>query len=152
AGSPPDCSSGGSSVPPTNVAVTPGTTTSGTAVSGNFTPTAAGTYCWRAEFTPAPTSFYSPGEHTDQIVGSQCFTVGKNNPALTTQLKLTSNDQNIGSSIPIGTSIYDTASLASSFQASGTITYKIYSNATCTTLVADVTPSPNTVTNGVIPN
>ena len=55
--------------------------------------------------------------------------------------------------ITIGTSVSDSATITgATADASGTITYKIYSNNTCTTLVADVTPTPNTVVNGIAPN
>ena len=55
--------------------------------------------------------------------------------------------------ITIGTSVSDSATITgATADAGGTITYKIYSDNACTTLVADVTPTPNTVVNGVAPN
>ena len=70
----------------------------------------------------------------------------KLNPSVTTTLS------NLGP-ISIGTSVYDTATITGATAgAGGTITYKLYSDATCTTEIDDLTPTPNTVTNGAAPN
>ena len=55
--------------------------------------------------------------------------------------------------ISIGASVHDSATISgATATAGGTISYKIYSNNTCSTLVADVTPANNTVVNGVAPD
>ena len=49
--------------------------------------------------------------------------------------------------------MHDSATISgATATAGGTISYKIYSNNTCSTLVADVTPANNTVVNGVAPD
>jgi len=56
-------------------------------VSGAATGT-PGTYCWRAEFTPGANDHnYLPGTHTNN--DSECFTVIKNSPSITTQIDVT---------------------------------------------------------------
>ena len=62
----PDCSSGG-----TNVGSK--TLSGGTATSASVTPTAAGTYCFRVQFTPAAGSKYLAASHTNKT--TECFTV-----------------------------------------------------------------------------
>jgi len=79
-------------------------------------------------------------------------TVDKASPTIATQLKLVSDNSNISNPILVGTSLYDTAALSSSYNAGGTVTYRIYSDNTCSTLVSDVTPGTNTVVAGVVPN
>ena len=55
--------------------------------------------------------------------------------------------------IAIGASAHDTATITNATAtAGGTITYKLYSDSTCTTLVEDLTPTVNTVVNGVAPD
>jgi hypothetical protein len=53
----------------------------------------------------------------------------------------------------VGSAAHDTAQLVgATADAGGTITYKLYSDATCTTEIDDLTPTPNTVVNGVVPD
>jgi hypothetical protein len=57
------------------------------------------------------------------------------------------------SPITVGTSVHVTAALiGATSNAGGTITYGLYSNSSCTALLQDLTPSPNTVTSGAVPN
>ena len=59
----------------------------------------------------------------------------------------------VASPITVGTSVHDTAALiGATSNAGGTITYGLFSNSNCTALVQDLTPSPNTVTSGTVPN
>jgi hypothetical protein len=71
-------------------------------------------------------------------------------PTITTQLKLHDNTNATGD-IPVGTQIHDTAQLhGATPDAGGTVTYKLYTDNTCTTL--STTPAVNqnvSVTNGV---
>src|SRR5262249_31723748 len=75
------CESGGSQVGD------PVTISSGSATSDNADPslmTGAGTYCWRAEYTPDANGgkFYTAGSHTNS--DTECFTVTNASPSLTT--------------------------------------------------------------------
>jgi hypothetical protein len=74
-------------------------------------------------------------------------------PTISTQLKLHDNTNATGD-IPVGTQIHDTATLhGASADAGGTVTYKLYTENTCTTL--STTPAVNqtvTVTNGSVPD
>jgi hypothetical protein len=55
--------------------------------------------------------------------------------------------------INIGDSAHDTAQInGATGNAGGTITYKLYSDSTCTTEIDDLTPATNTVVNGVAPD
>ena len=76
----------------------------GTATSAPFTPTVAGTYCFRAQYTPATGAPYSPAHHTN--LTTECF-VAKAAPGLTTQAS--------GTVIPSGT-VTDTATLTQTGQ------------------------------------
>lgn len=67
AGSNPDCSTGGTEVGSGEVG------DGNQAVSPEFTPTAAGRYCFRAEYTPADGSNYLAATHTNQT--TECFEV-----------------------------------------------------------------------------
>ena len=59
----------------------------------------------------------------------------------------------VASPITAGTSVHVTAALiGATSTAGGTITYGLFSNSSCTALVQDLTPSPNTVTSGTVPN
>ena len=63
----PDCSTGGSAV---GSAVT---LSGGTATSPAYTPTQAGSYCFRAQYSPDLFAQYSPGNHTN--LTTECFEV-----------------------------------------------------------------------------
>jgi hypothetical protein len=86
---------------------------------------------------------------------SFCYVV-KANPTIATQVKKTSDNSNVpnNGTISIGTSVYDTATLTgATSDAGGTVTYKLFTDNTCTTLSA--APALNqtvNVTNGVVPN
>jgi uncharacterized repeat protein (TIGR01451 family) len=93
---------------------------SGSATSANADPSlisTAGTYCWRAEYTPdaAGSDFYSAGSHTDS--DSECFTVVPN----TTLIGTAATSQTIGAAI------HDVATLSgATADAGGTITFSLY--------------------------
>jgi uncharacterized repeat protein (TIGR01451 family) len=127
AASNPDCTFGGTQV---GGAVT---ISAGQAVSDVFTPTAVGHYCFRGEYTPDAFAPYSPSNHTDQTL--ECFTVNPVSPTLTT---------NAGGPVTLGVNgsdLTDSATLSGGTAAiSGTITFRLYSDASCTTQVgSDVT-------------
>ncbi len=129
-GSAPDCSTGGTQV---GSAVTVTTSANGgTATSAAYTPTAAGSYCWRAEYTPDANSQYLAGKHTNQT--TECFDVVKNNPTISTAADQTVN---------IGQPISDSATLAgATSDAGGTITFKAYGPGTDCSGSAAFTSSP----------
>jgi uncharacterized repeat protein (TIGR01451 family) len=110
-GSNPDCTTGGTQVGGSV------TIASGHATSAAFTPTAAGKYCFRAEYTPDANGslHYVAGSHTNQT--TECFTVAKAQPAI-----VTSEDQ----TVVAGASVSDTAVLSGGYNPTGTITFKAY--------------------------
>jgi len=71
----PDCSTGGTQVgSPVPVSTTSnGGTATSAAYNVGVTAAAAGTYCWRAEYTPDSSSQYLAGSHTNTT--TECFTV-----------------------------------------------------------------------------
>jgi Prealbumin-like fold domain len=72
-------------------------------------------------------------------------TFAPNRPSVSTHLS--------ASSVLVGTSVHDTATLTGvTSDAGGTITYAVYNNNTCTALVADLTPTNNTVVNRGVPD
>ncbi len=114
----PDCTSGGTHV---GGAVT---IAAGQATSDAFTPAAVGHYCFRAEYTPDQFAPYSPSNHTDTTL--ECFTVNA-----TTAL-----NTNAGGPYVLGAngtvSLSDVATLTGgTANATGTITFKLYSDANC---------------------
>jgi Cu/Zn superoxide dismutase len=93
--------------------------------SGNFTPTAVGNYYWTASYS---------GDANNAAASTACHdanessVVTKAKPALTT---------NAAGPVTLGDPISDTAHLSeASSDAGGTITFHLYSNATCTTEVS----------------
>jgi len=118
----PDCTSGGIQVGG------PVTITGGEAVSDPFTPDAIGHYCFRGEYTPDAFAPYSPSNHTNQ--DTECFTV-------TAQTALNTD---AGGPYTIGVdgtvALSDTATLSGGTNdATGTITFKLYSDDSCETQV-----------------
>ncbi|HUQ77911.1 MAG TPA: hypothetical protein VM427_03420 [Patescibacteria group bacterium] len=111
------CLTGGTQIGvATGVAVTT-SANGGTATSTPaFVPTAAGKYCFRAEYVPDASSQYLAASHTNAT--TECFTVVKNDTTITT-----SADQSVNA----GTAIADTAVLAgATADAGGTITFRAY--------------------------
>jgi uncharacterized repeat protein (TIGR01451 family) len=109
ASSVPDCSTGGTSR---------GTKTlsGGSATSDAFTPTAAGNYCFRVDYTPAAGSHYFADTHTNST--SECFVVDKKQPTITTAETET---------VSVGAAISDSATLAgATSDAGGSIIFRAY--------------------------
>jgi len=135
AASNPDCTSGGTQV---GGAVT---IVGGQATSGPFTSPATGHYCFRGEYTPDAFAPYSPSNHTDTTL--ECFTV-------TAQ---TAINTNAGGPYTIGVdgtvALSDTATLSGGTNdATGTISFKLYSDANCTVQVGS-TVTKTVAGNGV---
>jgi hypothetical protein len=124
-------------------------------VSDAYSVTAAGRYCWRATFTSGTTGVPDAADGT----ATECFTVTPLTPGIATQVKKVSDNSNV-TTVPIGTAVYDTATLTGSFttNAGGTVRYRLFTNDTCTTLdtstagTAYNAQSDVTVTNATVPN
>jgi hypothetical protein len=111
------CDTGGTQIgPAAGVAVTT-SDTGGTATSTPaFVPTAAGKYCFRAEYVPDSASQYLAASHTNN--DTECFTVVKNDTGIATSAN---------EAVDIGASISDSAVLSGATpDATGTITFKAY--------------------------
>ena len=92
------CSSGGTQVG-SPVAVTTsanGGTATSTAFQVGVTAAAAGTYCWRAEYTPDSASQYLAGSHTN--LTTECFKVDE----ATIQITKTADAASVSAGDPIG--------------------------------------------------
>jgi uncharacterized repeat protein (TIGR01451 family) len=140
-----DCAQGGTQVGSVKTLNGSGQASSDS-IDGTTTPNdnTPGKYCWRAEFTPnANDHHFLPGSHTNN--GTECFTIVKNQPSLTTKL----SKDSILNTDPVT----DTATLAGATDdASGTITISVYSGSDASacdgTAVASETASPATDGNG----
>ena len=102
--------------------------------SGDFTPTSAGTYDWTASYT---------GDFAKAVLGTsgacgaanESSVVTKRSPAVTTDAGPTVVLAN-GSA-----SLADAATLATAYNATGSITFKLYSDASCTVQVGSTKTS-----------
>ena len=111
--------------------------------SPNWTATGnAGTYYFVASYS---------GDGDDHAAASGCgaepITVLQNTPTISTQLSATS--------VALGTTAFDTALLANAgASAGGSVTYRVYDNATCASGGGGLTSTlgPFTVTNGSVPS
>ena len=86
----------GTQVDPADVAIAAGVAQSGPYTVG-LTAAAAGTYCWRAEYTPATGANYVAGSHTD--ADRECFVV---NPATIDITKVANPAGPVNAGDPIG--------------------------------------------------
>jgi hypothetical protein len=123
-------------------------------ISGATSITAAGRYCYRSTFTSGTTGV----PNASDAAATECFTITPLTPTIATQVKKTSDDSN-ASTVAIGTSVYDTATLSGgTTNKGGTVRYRVYTNDTCTTLLADTAGTAYnaqadvTVTAGSVPN
>src|SRR5690242_11044016 len=104
-------------------------------------PLAAGSYSFDAQYLSGNDPNYSDSE----VSACEPFTVLKKSPTVSTTLSETTGN--------VGDSVHDSATLnGATADAGGTISYAVYSDDTCTMLVADLTPVNNTVVNGVAPD
>ena len=108
--------------------------------SAPYTFDSAGTYYFQATYS---------GDVNNASAVSPCtseeMVVQKDTPTVSTQTVP-------GSPVAIGTSVYDTASLSgATANASGTVSYGLFSDSACTQEVADLTPTDNSVTGGSVP-
>jgi uncharacterized repeat protein (TIGR01451 family) len=101
------------------------TLSNGTATSDPYTVIGAGTWYWIASFTSS-----DPGKFTD-VAGScgdanESISVGKRQPGITTTAT---------TPVTVGDDISDTATLSNTFNATGNITFTLYSDSNCQTVV-----------------
>lgn len=95
----------------------------GTATSGSFTPGGAGTYFWTAVYN---------GDANNNSATSPCrapnesVTITKASPTISTQ----ASPGNL-----LGAPVRDVATVAGGFNPSGTVTFRLFRNSTCTTQV-----------------
>jgi uncharacterized repeat protein (TIGR01451 family) len=104
----------------------------------------AGTFYWQADYS---------GDAKNGTASSACnletVVVAANAPTITTSLE-SGNVSGAAITVLFGSSVSDQATLSgASATAGGTVTYKVYNGATCTTVFADA--GTKTVTNGVVP-
>jgi uncharacterized repeat protein (TIGR01451 family) len=121
--------------------VTHGVTVKGTGkyTSASATPTAAGTYFWTASYSgdAANSGVTAPcGAATESSVVS-ATTPTKATPTLTTTA---------GTEVALGTSIHDTATLSGGHTPTGTITFHVFSTASCRTALSTFVTHGVTVT------
>ena len=99
----------------------------GSATSGNYTTTAAGTYHWKATYN---------GDSNNNSVTSPCadepVTTNKATPTLTTDIH---NDAShaIVTSVSAGSTVHDKASISGGLNPSGSVDFTFYSSGDCTT-------------------
>jgi uncharacterized repeat protein (TIGR01451 family) len=104
-------------------------------------PLAAGDYSFDAQYLSGDDPHYSDSE----VSACEPFTVLKTTPSVATQLSETSGN--------VGDTVHDSATInGATADAGGTISYAVYSDDECSTLVADLTPVDNTVVAGVAPD
>ena len=118
------------------------------AVNTPTSPLAPGLYCFFVSYSPGSNSQYTSGTDAGNTTtaANECFTVAPNTPSVSTTMSATSP-------IAIGTSVHDSATITGATStAGGTISYGLYSDSTCSTLVQDLTPTIHTVVNGVAPD
>jgi uncharacterized repeat protein (TIGR01451 family) len=108
-------------------------------VSADFTPTSAGTYRWVAHYS---------GDVNNNSLDTNCDQTGANgetsvvnpaHPSIATQLS--------SSSITVGDTINDTATISNAFNPTGTVTYTVYTNNSCSSMATtEINAQPGTVT------
>ena len=104
-------------------------------------PLSAGSYSFEAQYLSGDDPHYSDSD----VSACEPFTVLKKSPSVSTVLSETTGN--------VGDSVHDSATLnGATADASGTISYAVYSDNQCSVLVADLTPADNTVVNGVAPD
>jgi hypothetical protein len=128
---PADATCSGAPVFAATVDVTPG---NGTYASGAFTPSQVGTYRWTASYS---------GDAINVATTTPCN--GVNSASAVAQAAPAIATKASAASLPIGTAVRDTATLAGGFQPRGTITFRLYGpgDANCSSqpVFADTVPA-----------
>ena len=131
------CGPTGSATPCVSGGAGAGTKTlsGGVATSDGFTPSAAGTYCFRVEYTPDAGAQYSPS--VSSVTTNECFTaVAKRTPTVNTQIHLGTDGANPAdvqdTTIAFQSTIHDRAAVTGSGPTpTGSVDFTFYSNARC---------------------
>jgi len=124
---------------------------SNTVTGGSVSFTNGGTWYFQATYSGDVRNLV-PAGGAKSACTSEAVTV-KNNPSVSTTIKNASNIAIGGTAQSIGVVLHDTATITgATATAGGTITYALYSNIDCTGLLADLTPTVNTVVNGIAPD
>jgi uncharacterized repeat protein (TIGR01451 family) len=145
------CASGGTLVS-TETLDANGQTFSGT-VDANSTPNdnSAGTYCWRAEYTPVNDSHYNAATHTNAT--TECFTVAHASPTIATQITTTTQQGAAAGSLGL-TTVSDTATLSGVVKdadlSGQTVTFTLYGPFTSVPGAADCTGTPVATRTGTL--
>ncbi len=122
------------------------------AVNGNgdygpvsFTPDTAGTYRWIASYSGDANNLPAEGACNDE---GETDEVEPLSPTITTLL-VADEVEGVNLTLPIGSTVHDTATLSgATADASGTVTYTVYTDNACTNEFADAGTAD--VTNGVV--
>src|SRR5207244_2282998 len=106
-------------------------TESGVAVgtkSSNHGPLAAGSYSFDAQYIAG-----NDPNHTNSALSScEPLTVSAAAPAVSTVIKNAANDGTVTGALPLGSSVYDTASVSDSgFAFTGTVTFRFFTTIDC---------------------
>ena len=115
--------------------------------SGDYTSpgipvTAAGTYYWRVAYQGDPLDY---GVATGCGDANERTTVSPATPSISTTVSP-------ARPITFGSTVHDTAVLdGATSTAGGTVFYTVYGDPNCVTVLADLTPSPASVVDGVVP-
>ncbi len=105
------------------------TLSAGTATSDTFPTTLVGTYHWTATYN---------GDTNNTTAASVCadepVVIGQATTSVATQVNMAGTTTAVTGPIPLGSSVYDTASIthAHAITPTGTVTYLFYSNRDCT--------------------
>ena len=102
--------------------------------SATFVPATAGTYYWTASYS---------GDTFNNPATSPCGAATESSTVTRVTPKLTTT---AGSEVTLGTAIHDTATLSGGHTPTGTITFGLFSTASCDTAVATFSTSGATVT------
>ena len=138
----------------------PSTCTSGGTTVGTATAAGNGTYHPNASFTPSQPGNYwwyasYPSDDNNNAATSTCgagmaktvVSGAGSTPTISTKLS--------ASAITAGGSAYDTASLSGGTSPTGTVTYSVYTDSSCSNAASGLQPTPATVTVGsgaAVPN
>ena len=119
------CTAGGTSA--TSGTVSKTSNGIGSATSGNLSPTATGTYCWRAVYS-GDANFEGV---TSTSTTNECFSVAKGPAVATTHLhNATHTVLANGVHVPLGSTIHDSVTVTGS-SISGNATFTFYNNDAC---------------------
>jgi uncharacterized repeat protein (TIGR01451 family) len=130
----PDCTNGGQLVS----AASP-VSALGTASSDAISPQEAGTYCFRAQYTPDAGAYYSPAADTNALLQhdgnhGECFTVDAELPGSSVATHIHVGDAVDPDSALVGSTVHDVAVVSAFGEGStptGTVVFTLYSGTGC---------------------